>query len=266
MKPAALTRLEQEVARYQNNAAYNDALHRRFTSLTTADQLLRCHRQYIETNSLGFGDDAFHYMWDLIVEHSSRVPSPKYLEIGVYKGQVVSLWLLLLGRLERSARVFALSPFCGNPMPSSFLARQISWCLSPRFREMKRSLNFYADEDYESICAGLFEQFDIDWSSVTKWRGHSSDPDLRALAQTHEFDIVYIDGDHTYQGALGDLDFYAPLLRTGGILVVDDSGYGLPGESFWKGFPSVSKAVKILRPDKFHNILNVGHNRVFERL
>jgi methyltransferase family protein len=261
-----LTRLEEKTTHYQNTGAYNDALHQRFTSLTATDELLNSHRAYVKANSLGFGDDAFHYMWDLIVDQTSRGLSPKYLEIGVYKGQVISLWQLLLRRLERSGQVFALGPFRGNPPPSSPLVRRLLRRLSPSYRDRESSSNFYENHDYEALCAGLFGQFDLDWLSVTKWRGLSSNPSLQALARAHHFDIVYIDGDHRYKIVLADLQIYAPLLRTGGFLVVDDSGCDLPGETFWKGYPSVSKAVATLSPTQFRNVLNVGHNRVYERL
>jgi hypothetical protein len=36
------------------------------------------------------------------------------------------------------------------------------------------------------------------------------------------YDLVYIDGDHTYAGVLSDIEQAAPLVRTGGILCGDD--------------------------------------------
>lgn len=37
-----------------------------------------------------------------------------------------------------------------------------------------------------------------------------------------KFDIIYIDGGHTFQEAMTDLCLCYPLLRTGGILIFDD--------------------------------------------
>lgn len=39
------------------------------------------------------------------------------------------------------------------------------------------------------------------------------------------FDLVFIDGDHTYEGARADVDRFANLVRTGGRLVMHDHAY-----------------------------------------
>ena len=36
------------------------------------------------------------------------------------------------------------------------------------------------------------------------------------------FDLIYIDGDHSYNGVRADIESYAPLLNDGGVLVGDD--------------------------------------------
>jgi hypothetical protein len=44
------------------------------------------------------------------------------------------------------------------------------------------------------------------------------------------FDWVYIDGDHSYQGATKDLEYYYPLIKKGGHLCGDDYGdFGAEG-------------------------------------
>jgi predicted O-methyltransferase YrrM len=51
-------------------------------------------------------------------------------------------------------------------------------------------------------------------------------------------DLIYIDGSHEYLDVVRDLDDYWPLLRSGGIMLVDDYG-----------FPSVRKAVEERLPN-----------------
>jgi hypothetical protein len=46
---------------------------------------------------------------------------------------------------------------------------------------------------------------------------------------------------------------------------MDDAAYGLPGTRFWKGYETVARACELLPGLGFTNVLNVGHNRVFER-
>lgn len=40
----------------------------------------------------------------------------------------------------------------------------------------------------------------------------------------HQYDYIFIDGDHSYAGAKRDLEMAIPLLAKGGILAVDDIG------------------------------------------
>src|SRR5437868_2391149 len=84
------------VREYRNTAHHNDEVYRKLTQATWADVALASHRKYIEVNRLGFGDPAFHSMWRLILgEAAARFATARALEIGVYKGQVISLWALL---------------------------------------------------------------------------------------------------------------------------------------------------------------------------
>lgn len=40
-----------------------------------------------------------------------------------------------------------------------------------------------------------------------------------------EFDLIFIDGDHSHEGTLKDFKRYSPLLRKGGFLLFDDQDY-----------------------------------------
>jgi len=49
-----------------------------------------------------------------------------------------------------------------------------------------------------------------------------------------EIDLLFIDGDHTLEGCQSDYDLYAPLVKKGGIILVDDI-FGSEGvRDFWK--------------------------------
>jgi FkbM family methyltransferase len=52
--------------------------------------------------------------------------------------------------------------------------------------------------------------------------GLSQDPAILEQASTSEYDLVVVDGDHTYAGVKNDVDSYGPLLRPGGLLITDD--------------------------------------------
>jgi len=63
-----------------------------------------------------------------------------------------------------------------------------------------------------------------------------------------------------------DVIRYSPLIRKGGLLIMDDASCDLPGEGYFKGYPAVSQAAAIVPSLGFDNVLNIGHNRVFGRI
>jgi hypothetical protein len=265
--PISLPDFEQLVARYQNTAEHNDELYRQLTAETWANPLLARHRRHIEEKKLGFGDPAFHALWLLLLEAASRrFTAVRALEIGVFKGQIISLWSLLAREDQLDVRVSALGPLRGQPAPRSRLATWLRYRLSPAFREKVDNANFYADEDYAAVVQELFAHFQLDFSAVRFHRGFSTDPAILHALADDTFHLIYVDGDHTYEGALHDLRTFGPKVVLGGWLVADDAGRDLPGSAFWKGHEAVSRAVAELPGLGFKNILNVGHNRVFERI
>jgi SAM-dependent methyltransferase len=89
-----------------------------------------------------------------------------------------------------------------------------------------------------------------DWNSQDKWdevykevlkkvepykdrasiiRGSSVDV-LPTLVDT--FDFIYVDGDHSYEGAKKDLELCLPLLKEGGKIIVDDLHYSSVRKAF----------------------------------
>ena len=55
-------------------------------------QLFNEHRAYFAKAGRGFGEDVFHAMWFLLFEHFRPANA---LEIGVYRGQTITLMKLL---------------------------------------------------------------------------------------------------------------------------------------------------------------------------
>ena len=63
---------------------------------------LREHRAYFTTGGRGFGEDAFHTMWSMLF---TRFPIRSYLEIGVFRGQTLTLAALLQRRAGGAVNV-----------------------------------------------------------------------------------------------------------------------------------------------------------------
>ena len=127
-----------------------------------------------------------------------------------------------------------------------------------------RSGDFYPVDDYEQIVQRLFARYG-------GFRPRALAPRLlgrpgRARGRSGDrFHVIYVDGSHTYQAVCADLANYAPKVAPGGWLVMDDASYDLPGTAFWKGYESVARACQRLPGLGFRNVLNVGHNRLFEK-
>ncbi|MEO6994262.1 MAG: class I SAM-dependent methyltransferase, partial [Lacunisphaera sp.] len=264
--PASIS-FEKLVADYRNTAAHNDALHQQLTEATWADPVLAAHRQHVEQGKLGFGDPAFHSMWaSLLTAAAIRFGPVRALEIGIFKGQVISLWALLARHYGLKVEVSALGPLAGQPRPTTNLFTKIRYRFSPRYREQIDNANFYAEEDYAAIVRAHFAHHGLDFDQVKLHRGFSTDPALLDQLASETFHIVYVDGDHRYEGALHDFKTFAAKIPIGGWLVADDAGGDLPGSAFWKGHEAVTRAVQIMPTLGFKNVLNVGHNRIFERV
>jgi hypothetical protein len=258
---------EHLVAEYRNTAKHNDSLYRLLTELTWKEPKLSAHRRYIEENNLGFGDAAFHAMWLRLLDNASRrFGTVRTLEIGVFKGQVISLWAVIGKHWNINVHINAISPLTGHSVPKSRLETLIRSYLDPTFREQLRNGNFYAKDDYAEIIKRLFERFEVDYDAVKIYQGYSTDQRILDLIADQIFHIVYVDGDHTLKGALHDFKTFGSKVAIGGWLVADDAGCALPGAAFWKGHKAVSRAAEILPAIGFRNIINVGHNRIYEHV
>jgi len=255
------------IASYENTAECNDRIHQEFTQLVQTIPFLKEHRKYIEDNDLGFGDAAFHYMWYLLIQHVAKTfPCPKVLEIGVFKGQVISLWSLIAAQQQLEISRAGISPLKGNPLPESRWSRRWNSLINLRFRRDLASGNFYPEENYRSIIADLFNTFQLDVSQVRLIEGYSNDPSILKTIENETFSLIYIDGDHTYEGVMADIQNYGRLVEPNGFLVMDDASYYLPGNAFWKGHETVSRACECIPSCGFVNVLNVGHNRIYQRI
>ena len=203
---------------------------------------LRRHREYFSRNGRGFGEDAFHTLWFLIF----REFQPKsFLEIGVFRGQSLSLTALL-------ARQFKLDCFMQGISPFSMAGDAVS--------KYRRDVDYYHD------TLKNFAYFTLPVPSLLK--AYSTDPEAATLIASRTWDIIYIDGCHDYEVARQDWDICAKNLASGGLIILDDASLNTafrPPAFATAGHPGPSRlAIEISRPP-FTEILRVGHNRVFQK-
>ena len=238
--------LAVEAQSWRDTEAHAQETKDRFTEYVDRDLQLRVHRDYIEKHALGMGERCFHWLWKLIVDEMPTAFS--FLEVGVYKGQVLSLVKLLANRTGRDAGVVGvtmLSDFAGDT------------------DEFPR----YPDEDYGKYIRELHEMLSLEQPHLVV--GDSTDPGVQqAVQELGPFDIIYIDGCHEYDYVASDLLFYPTLVKPGGLLVVDDASCDLKQPwGFFQGIAPVSRAVRtVIETDlQWEHLLAVVHNRVWRK-
>lgn len=259
-------RLADWIRDYECSAQGNEAVFARLGELTDGIDWLKAHRDFVEANAWGMGYRPFHFMWLMILKDAAeRFGAVRAMEIGVHKGQVTSLWGMIGKRLGIPVEITAISPFAGN-QPKLRIVRSFLKRFSKTYQARRAAGSLYYDEDFLGATREIYEKFAGGFDSVRVVKGLSTDPGVHAKVARDRFEVIYIDGDHSYESVKSDVRWYAPLVVPGGYLVMDDAAYFLPGGTFHKGYESVSRACdECVPPLGFDNVLNVGHNRVFRR-
>lgn len=253
------------IANYSNTAMCHRHIWETFYAKADSIGYLKKHRDYIEEYNFGYGDRPFHYLWKLLVE---QMPSDfSFLEIGVFKGQIISLVQLLSNYQSKRARIIGVTPLSSVG-------------------------DHYADhpgDDYKSCIFKIYRDFSLDLKNTRLIKGFSQEEKIMAkVTQYSPFNIIFIDGCHDYEVVVSDLAYYSKLLKSGGFLVLDDASNFLkmpdqvsrPGFSWYErlwgkdrvwlfhGFEDVSLAAKkVIEPDNnFIQLFACGHDRVWLKL
>ena len=207
------------------------------------DPGFRDHRSYFTLERRGFGEDALHVQWWLLFQ---KFRPQKFLEIGVYRGQTLSLAALLQREFACEGIVAGISPFL--PAGDSV----------SKYRE---------DIDYEADTRKNFSHFRC--PEPTLVRAFSTDEGAHSFVRSQTWDCVYIDGNHDYEVARADWELCAPQVRPGGLIVLDDSALQtayLPPPFATGGHPGPSQLAREIDHGQFVEILRVGHNRTFQKV
>jgi hypothetical protein len=200
------------------------------------------HRRYFQQHGRGFGEDAFHVMWWMIFTEFRPV---HFLEIGVYRGQTLSLAALLQASLSIPGQTTGISPFTS-------IGDAVS--------------NYRKDVNYLEDTLLNFAHFNLPKPELIK--AFSTDAVAVERIAGSRWDCVYIDGNHDYEVASQDWEHCAAAVKPGGLIVLDDAALGTPyrAPSFASpGHQGPSRLASEINPSEFTEILRVGHNRVFRK-
>ncbi len=203
---------------------------------------IKGHRNYYRLERRGFGEDAFHTMWWRLM---NRFKPAQFLEIGVYRGQVISLVSLIAKHYHLDCHVTGISPF------------------SSAGDSVSRYMN---EIDYQTDTLAHFKHFQLTEPRLLK--AYSTDPEAIELIESQEWDMIYIDGNHDYDVVVKDWAVCSKALKPGGLIILDDSGLNTsytPLLFATAGHPGPSKLASEIDSNDFKEILQMGHNRVFQK-
>lgn len=200
----------------------------------------------------GFGELPFAWNWFLCVAAAAKAKANKeapvrFLEIGVFKGRSMALVQLAATLLGQKAELWGVTPLSGaGDKYSGYDAVDYAAAIRDTFRKAR------ATQDNAAIIQGLSQ-------------------DVAAIAEAAKhapYDIIYIDGCHDYEAVCADIRNYVPMLRVGGLLVMDDASLYIESPAgLFKGHPDVGRAIQdcLDGRDDMEHLFAVGHNRVWRR-
>jgi len=231
----------QAVAMYPNPNKLYAYMHHYFYYL--CPQILREHRQYFQQEQRAFGENAFHAMWWMLL---SEFKPYRMLEIGVYRGQVISLWALISQYLNYPTEIHGISPF--GPLGDAVSV-------------------YLHNLDYMDDVLQSCRYWKLDPPILVK--ALSTDPQAVKHIQEHTWDLIYIDGSHDYEIALSDYRLCRDNLNPGGILVLDDASVGTsfnPPRFAFAGHPGPSRVARELADKEMRFLCAVGHNNLYKNI
>lgn len=229
--------LETLKSEWQDTSQYHKYIHELFCQLVDKDQELKEHRDWVENAIWGFGERSFWWMWMVLVAELSD--SPTMIEIGVFRGATLSLWKML----KPGAHVFGITP-------------------------LDTSGGMW-ESDYAADVKQIHDKFKLEQPFI--YKGRSDNAEIINTVSNFKYDTVYVDGDHTYNGALFDLNTYAPLVKVGGYLVIDDAACRTSQPfGYFQGIKEVCDALadweKTEMAKNFEFQFNVVHIMVYKRI
>lgn len=229
-------------ANWQDTPEYHAHIHESFIECVNADELLNRHRTFVEQNIYGMGERSFQWFWKLLVD---ELPDGfKFLEIGVHKAQILSLVRLLADRENKTCTIYGITPMNGAGT---------GW----------------TEDDYQGDIAKIHDVFEVEQPVL--YKGLSDN--ILAVKFAYDkmpFDILYVDGSHTYEDCYGDLFSYGGYIKSGGYLVIDDACCDLnfPPSGFFTGIDTVTQATLDYLKNygyEWEFQFNVVHLRIYKR-
>ena len=235
--------IKEVQALWKDEPEAHKRLHEAFVDKVNQVPELKEHRDWVEQNIFGFGERSFLWMWYLLVKEMPAEFS--FMEIGVFRGAILSAIRVISDMQGKKVDRFGVTPL--------------------------DSTGDHWESDYRADIEKMHDQFETE-KDYTIFEGLSTDEKIIQEASKNLYDILYIDGGHTKEVVQSDLKHYAPLVKPGGFLVVDDAcnSFRIPHGMF-PGIAPVTEAVDEVLPPRTPNeewefLFSIVHNRVYRKI
>jgi hypothetical protein len=212
-----------------------------------SNKSIRKHRKYFSKYKRGYGETPFSSMWEYLF---TEFRPKNILEIGVYRGQTLSLFHVLSKLNDINSNIYGITPLSASG----------------------DEVSTYIDIDYLKDINKNFKFFDLPEPNIVNEYSNSD----RAInfINSKKWDLIYIDGSHDFEDVNNDFNECFSNLNINGLIVIDDSSLYLDYDTKYieknfksktfKGHPGPSKVVlDIISMNKLEYLFGVGHNNVF---
>jgi len=134
-------------------------------------------------------------------------PDPVFLEIGAFMGRTTCALGMAATIKGNQGMVVAIDNFTGDPKHKT----QFNWA------------NKTFKDGYFDIFLKNIKKFSLEdhVHPIKKFSSEAVD-DLKRILNGKRCDVIFIDGDHTFEGVCSDINNYLPFLAGGGTMVFDD--------------------------------------------
>lgn len=226
---------------WEDSEIFHKTIHEAFISNVESVEWINAHRDWVQTNIFGFGEKSFHWLWKLIVD---EMPSEfSFLEVGVFRAQILSLIKMLASAEGKKVERYGVTPLDNSGG---------MW-----------------ESDYENDIKHIHDTFFIP-KDYQLYVGSSTNVNVIEQAyRTSPYNIVYIDGSHERVDVDSDLKYYAPMVKKGGYLAIDDACCDMKMPwGYFQGIKDVCDSTLEFMDgnDNWEFIANVMHLRLYKRV
>jgi predicted O-methyltransferase YrrM len=146
---------------------------------------------------ISFNVSTFHHHYHILYDIAETFGNNKinYLEIGAYAG---GSSCLMLQRLNTTV----ISIDLGEPIPKGQVFENV--------------INYKNNNNYYKYIQGNSQVVE------TKNEVIEALSNSRILGYSNKIDILFIDGDHSFNGVVADFNMYSDLVSIGGYIIFDD--------------------------------------------